>query len=60
MVEALLTVAEVAARLKIHPNTVRRWLKEGRLHGIMLGGTKTGWRVPESEVQRLIELARRA
>ena len=41
-----LTVEEVAARLRIHPDTVRRWLRLGKLAGIPLGD-KSGWRVSE-------------
>src|SRR4051812_1920565 len=49
----LLTVQEVAARLRANPQTIRRWLREGKLSGRMLGGTKAGYRVPASEVERL-------
>lgn len=52
--EELLTVREVAARLKIHPETVRIWLRSRRVHGTAIGGKRLGWRVPESEVRRLI------
>jgi excisionase family DNA binding protein len=33
---------------------VRRWIREGKLRATMLGGTKTGYRIPESEVDRLL------
>lgn len=52
--EHLLTVKDVAARLGAHPATIREWLRLGRLKGLRLGGTKFGWRIPESEVQRLL------
>jgi excisionase family DNA binding protein len=52
--ETLLTVAEVATRLRTHPITVRRWLNAGRLHGFRPGGTKTGWRIRASELERFI------
>ncbi|MBM3775390.1 MAG: helix-turn-helix domain-containing protein [Acidobacteria bacterium] len=51
----LFTVAEVAGRLKVHPETIRDWLRTGRLKGIRLGGTKTGWRIPESEIRRILQ-----
>lgn len=51
--EADLTVEEVVAALKVHRNTVRRWLKNGHLKGYRLGGTKAGWRIPVSEVEKL-------
>jgi len=52
--EELLTVKEVATRLKMHPETVRIWLRSGRIRGTQLGGTRLGWRIPESEVRRIV------
>ncbi|MNS65686.1 Helix-turn-helix domain protein [compost metagenome] len=37
-----LTPAEVAQRLKVNEQSVRRWLREGRLRGSLLGRV---WRV---------------
>ncbi len=51
--ERMYTVAQVATRLQIHPQTVREWLRIGKLKGARLGGTKAGWRVPASEVERM-------
>jgi hypothetical protein len=36
-----------------------RWLRSGRLHGVRIGGPRAGWRISESEVERLLETARR-
>lgn len=33
----LVTVAAVAAQLGVHPQTVRRWIAQGRLTGYRLG-----------------------
>lgn len=52
--EPLLTVRQVAERLQISPVTVQRWLRSGRLKGLILSD-RMGWRVPESEVQRIID-----
>jgi excisionase family DNA binding protein len=52
--ERLYTVQEVAQRFKTTPETVRRWLRSGRLRGIRLGGTKLGYRVAESEIERFL------
>lgn len=52
--ERLLTVREVAEHLRSSPETVRRWLRQGRLRGFQPGGTKLGYRVPESELQRFL------
>jgi excisionase family DNA binding protein len=52
--ERLLTVREVADRLRASPETVRRWLRHGKLRGFRPGGTKLGYRVPESELQHFL------
>ncbi|HEV2123133.1 MAG TPA: helix-turn-helix domain-containing protein [Chloroflexota bacterium] len=52
--ERMLTVKEVAERVRAHEVTVRRWLAEGRMKGYRPGGTKLGWRIPESEVERFL------
>ena len=51
--ERLFTVAEVAERLRVHPDTLRRWLRSGRLKGVMMGGRSGGYRIKESEVVRV-------
>jgi excisionase family DNA binding protein len=50
----LLTVEQVAERLQVHPETVRRWLRGGRLKGVRLGGSKLGYRISEDELARFI------
>jgi excisionase family DNA binding protein len=52
--EAQLTVREVAERLRTHEETVRRWLKAGRLKGYRPGGNKVGWRIRESALAEFI------
>jgi excisionase family DNA binding protein len=56
MNERVLKVPEVAERLRVPAATVRRWIREGKLRATLLGGTKTGYRIPESEVARLLEI----
>jgi excisionase family DNA binding protein len=53
--DKLLKVSEVADRLRVRQETVRRWLKEGKLRGTLLGGSRSGYRIPESEVERLLK-----
>lgn len=53
--ERLLTVSEVAERLRMNPETVRIWLRSGKLKGYRPGGPRMGYRIPESEVQRVLE-----
>lgn len=49
--ETLLLPSEAAAHLRIHPETFRRWLREGRIKKPMKVGR--GWRIPLSELTRL-------
>ena len=53
--EEMLTVADVAERLKVPPATVRRWLRDGRLRGVRLGGTKLGYRVRASDLEQFLQ-----
>ncbi len=50
----LLTVKQAAKALSIHPETVREWLREGKIKGVKLGATKLGWRIPEEELDRFL------
>ena len=52
--ERVLTVAEAAERLRTSEETIRRWLRDGKLRGVRIGSTRVGWRIPESEVRRLL------
>ncbi|MBI3968349.1 MAG: helix-turn-helix domain-containing protein [Chloroflexi bacterium] len=52
--DKLLTVQEVAERLRVHEETVRRWLRSGHLEGVLPGGKRSGYRIRESALQRLL------
>jgi excisionase family DNA binding protein len=52
--ERLYTVAQVAERLQVNPETVRRWLRSGELRGRLLGD-KAGYRVEEGDLRNFIE-----
>ena len=64
MAEELLTVKEAAQRLKMHPQTIRRWIKRGLLRASRVG--RRQWRIRESDLSvepprhSAEELARRA
>jgi excisionase family DNA binding protein len=47
----VLTIHEAAARLKLKPETVRDWLKLGKLKGVKLGRI---WRVDAEDLERLL------
>jgi excisionase family DNA binding protein len=46
-----LTVQQVSDELKIHPATVRAWVKSGRLAAVRAGRS---WRVRRSDVDRAL------
>jgi excisionase family DNA binding protein len=45
-----LTVEQAADEIQVHPETVRRLLRTGKLRGHRLGGRKAGWRIAMSDV----------
>ena len=49
----LLTVAEVADYLRVDPESVRRWLRDGKLLGINLG-RGPGWRIRVDDLEAFI------
>ncbi len=51
------TVNEIAERLKVHPATVKRWLRDGRLGGIPLGD-RAGWRISEDDLRTFLDRQR--
>ena len=54
----LLTVAEVAELLKLNEQTVRRWIRTGRLPAVSLGSRQAGYRVRRSDVDELLGIER--
>ena len=52
--EQVYKVEEVADRLRVSAATVTNWLREGRLRGYRLGGTKAGWRIEHEDLERFI------
>lgn len=49
-----LTVKETSDTLKVHEETVRRWIREGELPVLDLGGQKTGYRILRTELDRFL------
>lgn len=53
----MLTVEQVADRLQVNEQTVRRWLREGELEGIAFAG-RTGWRISEEDLRAFLDRRR--
>ncbi|HZS76904.1 MAG TPA: helix-turn-helix domain-containing protein [Ktedonobacteraceae bacterium] len=51
-----LTVEEIARQLKVSPDTVRRWIREGRLPAIDLIGQ---YRIKREDYERFLEQRRK-
>lgn len=43
---------EIATKLKVHDDTVRRWLRTGELRGIKIG--KRQWRVKKEDLEEYL------
>ncbi len=52
-----LTVPDVAEMLDVSEETVRRWLRDGRLDGVMIG-RRAGWRIRPESVEEMLEAMR--
>ena len=53
----LLTVHEVAKRLRVDDTTVRRWITNGSLPAVTLphSGKRQGYRILQSEVDKVLQ-----
>ena len=51
LTNATLTVEELAARIKYHPESVRRAIRQGRIHALRFGA---GWRITATEAARIL------
>ena len=47
----VLTLREVAEKLKLHPNTLRRYAKEGKLPAMKFG---RAWRIEEEDLKEFM------
>jgi excisionase family DNA binding protein len=56
--DRLLTVPEVADRLRLSQETIRRMLRNDRLQGFRLGADNAGWRISERDLAAFIRSRR--
>uniref|UniRef100_UPI0039C9262D helix-turn-helix domain-containing protein n=1 Tax=Horticoccus sp. 23ND18S-11 TaxID=3391832 RepID=UPI0039C9262D len=54
--ESLLTRKDVARRLSVHSNSIKRWQRDGRISAVVINSRVV--RYEESEVERLIKESR--
>lgn len=56
--EVLLTVGEVAGRLRVNTTTVRRWIVSGTLEALVLPhrGKRHGYRIRQSTLDRILHV----
>jgi excisionase family DNA binding protein len=47
------TVLEIASKMQVHEQTVRRWIKKGDLPAVLFG-RKGGYRVRESDLDAFL------
>jgi putative resolvase len=50
----LLRVSKAAHELGLHPFTVRKWIKQGKIHAVWIGQVGQEARVPRAEIERLV------
>lgn len=55
--DELYTVRDIQDRLKVHGDSVRRWLRQGEIEGIDLGG-RTGYRVTGHALNAFVDRRR--
>ena len=49
-----MTVARFAQEAAISKDTVRRWIREGKIAGRAIGGRRAGYRIPYDELERVL------
>ena len=55
-----MTVAQAAVALGVSGPTIRRWVRDGHLVAVQIGGADGVLRIPEAELERLVAEAREA
>ena len=54
---AFFSIIELARKLKVHPNTIRRAIKSNRIVALRIGKSKnSSYRIPASEIHRIAQI----
>lgn len=53
--EEWLTVEEVAEKLKVNEETVRRWIRANKLQVLDLGGQRAGYRIRRQDAEAFLQ-----
>lgn len=53
LADELLTIEQVAAELQLHPDTIRRYIREKKLRGVRI--SSTALRVRRSELDKFLK-----
>lgn len=53
VIDKLLTPEEAAEKLGVMPETIREWLRSGKIKGRKAGRL---WRIPEADLERFLEV----
>jgi len=51
-----LNVDDAAEQIKVHPETIRRWLRDGKLKGVLISRA-AGYRIRQSALDALLNEA---
>ena len=49
-----LTVEDAAEQIQVHPETIRRWLREGKIEGVLISRA-AGYRIRQSALDRFLD-----
>lgn len=55
MVDEFMSTADAARFLAVHTTTVQRWIRDGRLRAIKVGGKTAGYVLRTADVKALAE-----
>ena len=59
MTEQYTTVEEIAKRLSVHPESVRRWLRAGMFANAIKLPDGREWRIPERDIKAFLRANKR-